>query len=179
MYHKAIRSTVKKLGSQKILATMLSGGAALALAWLLNVLLWHLLCQPYVDSNPNINLPMDERNFYYILWLTPYTWGVYAFNCFSFFVIGAFWSMVALAIAVWIPERFLLLSMPTALYFFWLSLPEQSFFLGFGFLPSPVDIINDGVSWAGYRETLLFYIVLTVICIVLYYLGLRRRVSNV
>lgn len=177
LYQKAMRSSLLTICRNKVLPTMLSGGAALTLAWLLNVLLWHLLSQPYVDSNPMINLPMAENNFYYTFWFSKYAWGVYAFNCFNFFVIGALWSMIALTVAIWLPDRFLTLTIPTGIYFFWWTDPYRFLFPKVP-IPDPSSLINEGITWSVYRSTLTLHGILIILCVVLYYFGLKRRLTN-
>lgn len=86
------------------------------------------------------------------------------------------WSVVALSVAIWVPDKLLVAIIPVSIFKLWNA--NLTYYL-FGFrLPDPSTLFNDGQTIQGDLQCLLAYAIFLVLAIIVYLLGLRRRVCN-
>ena len=90
---------------------------------------------------------------------------------------AAIWAVVALAIAVWVPDRLLVVSIPACIYYIWhLQLPYYLFEIN---IPHPGTLYNDFLSVKSALQCIVAYVVVLVISLSIYWKGLKRRTCNV
>ena len=87
------------------------------------------------------------------------------------------WSVIALAISIWIPDKLLVVAIPAAIFYIWNA--DISFYV-FGVpLPSPASLFNDSLSVQRMAITLLMYAVAFAVSAGGFYFGCRRRCQHV
>lgn len=174
IYTKAIRCSVKKYASMKIIAVVLSAAAAMAVASLVHSLLWNIVAGAYNPSmRPDTEVVFGEGTVYDTLKDYPYAWPAFLHAALGFAISGAVWAMIALATAVWIPDTLLTVTVPVVIYYFWTyGLLRKIFGAGF---PTPSALYNDGQYWWMYGRALIVNASILVIAIGIYYRGLKRR----
>ncbi|MEA5014253.1 MAG: hypothetical protein VB099_06805 [Candidatus Limiplasma sp.] len=178
LFPKAIRTTTIKYALIKVLAVSLSGAAAMGLASLLHSLLWHIVAGAYDPvARPEIEVFFSSQTVYDTLKDHPYAWTAFAHAALGFAITGALWATIGLAVAVWIPDTLLVMTIPVVFYYFW---SYQFLYPLFKIrLPSVSALYNDGQYWHMYWEALLAHAIVFGIAAGAYYLGLKRRLRNV
>ena len=90
---------------------------------------------------------------------------------------AAIWSVIALAVSIWIPDKLLVVAIPAAIFYIWNA--DISFYV-FGVpLPSPASLFNDGLSVQKAVITLIMYAVAFAVSAGGFYMGCRRRCQHV
>ena len=177
LYWRALRGSLRRIAGHKILSTALSGGLCVMLAFVVNVLVWNLIATP-IDP---ITYPQHEQGFskgvLYSEWYgVMYGAPMYASMSIGIFLCGSLWAVVGLAVAGWLPDKLLVMTIPVGIYFLWLyNLPRWLFGVS---IPSPSALYNDGLT----AEVLISALCSTGIsfaaAVVTYYIGLKRRVQH-
>lgn len=176
LFFKAIRGSTKKYALNKIVITALSGALAMFLANALHSIVWNLVCGPFDINNPNTQVWFSADTVYETLKYTPYAIGAYCHAALGFFLTGAVWALIGLAVSVWIPDMLLSVSIPVVLYYFW---TYQILYQLFGIaVLQPAALYNDGQYWGMYGQAILLNVFIMLLSAVIYYLGLKRRLKN-
>lgn len=174
MQWKLIRSSIKKYALSKIISTSISGGTAIAFAFILHSLVWNFIAQP---CNPTVNpyheILFSPRSLYATWYSTLYGLPMYASLAVGMFIAGAAWATVALAISVWIPDRLLTVTIPTCICYLLAANVLQSVF-GL-YLPHPAVLYNDALTAVDALYALLEYVSIFIIATGVYIIGLKRR----
>lgn len=169
-----IRSSIRKYAVKKIAATAVSGGAAVAVSFLLHSVLWNFIAQPCDPStNPYHEILFSSDclyvNWYSILYGTP----MYMSMTIGMFIAGASWATVALAVSIWLPDRLLTVTVPTCIYYL-LSANVLQNLIGLS-LPHPATLYNDALTVTDGLQAILEYAVIFSLANVIYIIGLKRR----
>ena len=176
-YWKVMRIGVKKYARNKITATMLSGGASVTFAFVINLIIWHIIAMPYDPvtyenqkiffSDTVIWGKWDE-----ILYALPiYIW----IGC-GIFITSAVWAFFGLTTAVWISDKVLCSAIPVGIYHLWLGGFTQYVF-GIK-LASPEALFNDGLSITAFFQSITTYSIIVIMLYILYMIGLERKSHN-
>ena len=89
---------------------------------------------------------------------------------------AAMWAIVALAVAVWIPDRLLTISVPACIYYLWhLQLPYYLFGVR---APHPGTLYNDALTLESAIQCLCAYVIVFTVSLFVYLGGLRRRACH-
>lgn len=177
MRWKLLRSSTSHYARIKIIATAVSGGLAISLAFLLHSLLWNIIalpCDPI--AHPYHEMYFHEECLYYTWYSTLYGLPMYISMAIGMFICGSVWALVALAISVWIPDRLLTITIPTCCYYL-LSAGVFEHLFGWK-LPHPATLYNDALTVWEAQQSLLEYFILFVISCAIYILGLKRRACH-
>lgn len=117
---KVLRSSVKRYAVYKILASMLSAAVATSLAFALHALVWNFIAYPYdLIAHPYQEIPFDAKCVYANWTGIFYAFPIYLSMTFGIAFCSAIWSVTALAVSVWIPDKLLTMIVPVCIYYLW------------------------------------------------------------
>ena len=95
----------------------------------------------------------------------------------TFAFCAAIWSVTALAVSVWVPDKLLTIIIPVCIYHLWSC---RIFYHLFGInTPHPGALYNDALTVQRVWQSLVMYGILFIISLLVYVLGLKRRTQNV
>ena len=177
MQWKVLRGSIPRYSLSKILATAASGASAVALAFLVNAVIWNLLGAP-IDpvANTSHELVFADGCMYNEWYKIAHGLPMYLSMALGIFVSSAVWATVGLAVAVWVPDRLLCITIPACLYYLW-SAGLFRFLFGW-YLPPPSALFNDALTWQIVRQSLGIYALLFMLAVGVYIAGLKRRVQH-
>ncbi len=177
IHTKGIRASTLKYALGKVIPVALSGAAVMGLAVLVHSIFWNIVAGPHDPiARPNTSVSMPAGTVYESLMQTPYAWKAFLHAIIGFTITGAVWSVVGLAIAAWLPDKILAISVPVALYFFGAyRLPYHLFGIK---APTPSALYNDGQYWHVYFTAVGLHVLVFCAASFLYYRGIRRRLKN-
>ena len=177
MHWCTLRGSVVKYAFNKMVSCFSASAASAGVAFILHAALWHILALPYDSvTYPSHEIGFWNESFFYA-WSTVQNGLPIILEIAGGLALTAgIWSIVALATAVWIPDKLLTVIIPASLCKLWSA--NLTFYL-FGFrLPSPDTVFNDAQTLQGDLECLLAYGILLVLAVLLYYHGLKRRACH-
>ncbi len=178
MSWKLIRASVNRYATWKILATTVSGGVAIALAFIIHSLVWNIIALPCDPTAHPYHAIAFASNSLYVTWYsTLYGLPMYTSISVGLFISGAEWATVALAVAIWIPDRLLTVTIPTCIYYL-LSANVLQHLFGWE-IPHPATLFNDALTKADALNALIEDFVIFVIACIIYRMGLKRRAQDV
>ena len=178
MHWRVLRSSVKRYASVKIIASALSAACSTSLAFIVNAVMWNLIAIP-VDPirYPSHEIGWGETCLYRKWYLIAHGLPVYAQIAIGIAFSAAIWAVVTLAVAAWIPDRLLAVSVPASIYYLWhLQLPRILFGVD---IPHPGTLYNDALTIESALECIAVYAVVFLISLLVYWAGLRRRACHV
>lgn len=177
MCWRVLRGSVKWYAIKKAIASALGAAIATSLAFIIHAVLWNIIAVP-VDP---IHYQGHEIGFsetclfaeWYKIW---YGIPMYAEIACGIAFSAAVWAVVGLAIAVWIPDRLLVVSIPACIYYMWhLQLPYYLFGIN---IPHPGTLYNDSLSVESALQCIVAYVVVLMTSLLVYWKGLMRRACN-
>lgn len=172
-----LRASVKRYALRKLTAAFLSAAGAIGAAFLLHAALWHIAGIPYNPATyPNQEIPFWPES-YFSAWATighgwPIILDIAAGMAFS----AGCWSVAALAVAMWIPDKLLVCIVPACIEKLWAS--GLAYYLFGVWLPTPDALFNDAQTVAGNLQCTAAYAVLLAIAVWAYLAGLQRRAQH-
>lgn len=171
------RSSVKKYAISKIVVAFVSAFAAMFLAFISHALLWQWLGIPYDPFEyPNQEIAFWSES-YFSTWATiAHGWPIILNLALGMAISAGSWAIVALAVAVWIPDKLLVCIIPACIEKLWRA--NLSYYLFGIWLPAPDTLFNDAQTLQGNMECICAYAVVIVISVFLYVVGLKRRAKN-
>ncbi|MEG2266288.1 MAG: hypothetical protein RSC68_18390 [Acinetobacter sp.] len=177
MKWSVLRSSIRCYAARKITVAFLCGAIAAGLAFSIHASLWHLLTLPYDPlMYPNHEIGFWQDSFF-LEWSTisnglPMIIEI----AFGLALTAGIWSVVALAVSIWVPDKLLVVIIPASIFKLWSA--NLSYYL-FGFrLPSPDTLFNDAQTVQGDLQCLVAYSVLLLLAITVYFIGLKRRACH-
>ncbi len=177
MTWKLLRSSLSKYATGKIMASALSGGAAVAAAFIIHALIWNLValpCDPV--AHPYHEISFDPNSLYAEWYAICYGLPMYLSITIGIFISGSTWAVIALAVSVWVPDKLLTVAIPACIYYL-LSASILNHLFGWN-LPHPATLYNDALTVQQAIQSFTEYVLLFIFACVLYRLGLRRRAQN-
>ncbi len=176
---RAMRGTLKQYALTKLTAAALCGAVALGGACLLHSLLWHVLAGPYdIAVRPDVEVLFIPGTVYDTLARLPYAWPAYLHAAVGLAITGALWSVIALAVAPWMPDTQLVVVLPVVLYYVWKSGFSFLLFQKGWMLPDFTGLYNNDIFWKDYWIALGFHLLLLVGAGGLYFAGIKRRLCR-
>ncbi|MEG0901379.1 MAG: hypothetical protein RSG96_04615, partial [Clostridia bacterium] len=167
----------RKYAAIKMTACASSAACSTGLAFALHAALWNVIALP-VDP---LVYPGHEIGF--APWCLYHDWyqicnalPMYIEMTFGIAFSAAVWAVMALATAVWIPDRLLAVTVPSCIYYIW-NVQLPFYFFGV-YVPDPATLYNDTLTVESALQCFLAYIVVLIIGIALYAIGLARRARN-
>lgn len=170
-YYRMIFSRIKpeKFGIVRICSVALSGGIIIALPIFLVCVAALQFGIPGLPQGSDTGFWNNTRMLYYI---SEYgDWYIAGGKVLLGFVFGCIWSLVGLAFAVWISNRYVALIAPFVLY--------ESMWLGLSKLPfiNPIMLLR-GDDLNNYPLSLLMECIELLVVVVIVQVGIRRRFQN-
>lgn len=171
---KIVRSSLSRYAIRKIISAFLVGGTVVTLAFVTHACIWNCIaypCDPIAHPYHEIGF-MPEcpySKWYAICYGLP----MYISIAGGIFFCAGTWAIVALCIAVWIPDRLLAVTIPACIYYL---LSASVFRTLFGWeLPHPATLYNDMITKESAVSSLCEYFIILFIAITIYIIGLRRK----
>lgn len=174
---RVLRGSVRKYAYVKIVACALSAACSIALAFALHAVVWNIIALPVDPSRyPGHEIGFADWCLYNQWYKICYGLPMYVEMTLGIAFSAAAWAVVALAAAVWIPDRLLVITVPSCIYHIWqVQLPYYFFKV---YVPDPATLYNDALTLQSALECILAYAVVLALSIALYYAGLERRARN-
>lgn len=175
---KVLRGSIRRYSFNKIVATMLSAAVATSMAFALHALVWNFIAYPYdLVTHPYQEIPFSA-NCIYSNWTNIfYGFPIYLSMTLGIAFCAAIWSVTALAVSVWVPDKLLTIIIPVCIYHLWSC---RIFYHLFGInTPHPGALYNDALTVQRVWQSFVMYGILFIISLLVYVLGLKRRTQNV
>lgn len=173
---KLLRGGIETYFRRKVIAGFVGSGLSVASAFLVHALIWAFIAMP---SQPLLYGAHDipyRANTIYFPWLHVLNgWPILLWMAMGIFLMGGIWGTLGLAVAWWMQDPLLAVSLPTFLYFLWNS--NASALLGYR-LPSAARIYNDQLTWPIAAEALLVNLIWFCMLVWLCRTALRKRLLN-
>ena len=171
---QGIRSSIGCYAIKKIIAAMVSGGAATAVAFIVHTLLWNIIALPSSPAtNPCHEVAFAQGVLYADWYGMAYGLPAYLYWSFAIFLCGGLWAVVGLATAAWIPDRMVTMTVPVGIYYLW---TYGLFYYALGWeIPNPSALYNDGLTLRKLFHALLTDATVLIIASAVYFVGIRRR----
>lgn len=174
MQWSVLRSSVRRHVLRKVLSSFLSAAIALGGAFAFHALLWNLVALPYNPvAFPEHQIVFSQEGLFYDWANVAHALPIYVDITLGLAFTAGVWAVVALAAAVWVPDKLLAVTIPACIYHLWSG--SLTYYL-FGFrLISPSTLFNDWQTASRIREAMIAYGILLMISIFVYYIGVKRR----
>lgn len=177
MQWRTLRSSVAKYVAIKAGASMIGAAVATMSAFILHAIIWNIIALPCDPTTyPNHTIYFDPSCIFYNWYTICYGLPVYLEITVGIGFTASVWAVVALAVAVWIPDKLLTVTIPSFLYYLW-NADVIFFFFGIQ-TPHPATLFNDGLTPQKAVVSIISYLVVLAVSLVIYYAGCKRRCEN-
>lgn len=174
---QTIRSSIKKYACIKMATSSLAAACSTAGAFVMHALICNIVALP-VDPGryQGHEIGFLDTCLYAGWYKVAYGLPMYTEMAIGIAFSAAVWAVVALAVAVWVPDRLLVVSIPACFYYIWhLQLPYYLFGVN---IPHPGTLYNDALTAESAMQCIVAYGVVLLVSIPIYWVGLRRRMSD-
>lgn len=172
-----LRSSVRTYALRKIIASFASASTAIFIAFIVHAGLWHLLGIPYDPTiYPYQEIPFAAESYFSSWASVANGWPIILNIALGMAFSAGCWAIVALSITVWIPDNLLICIIPACIEKLWRS--NLSYYLLGIWLPSPDTLFNDAQTVTGNIQCITAYIVVLTMAVLLYMIGLSRRMKH-
>lgn len=177
MRWRVLRGSVNRYACVKMASSALSAACSTALAFAIHAVIWNIIAIPVDPVHyPGHEIGFSDACVFSRWYLICYGLPIYVEMTFGIAFSAAIWAIVALAVAVWIPDRLLTVSIPACIYYIWhLQLPYYLFGVR---VPHPGTLYNDMLTLEGALQCILAYMIVFAISLFIYLAGLRRRACH-
>lgn len=177
MRWEALRSSVLKYVGSKVGTCMLVAAISTSSAFVLHAILWNNIALP-VDPTayPSHTIYFSKKCIFHNLYTVCYGLPVYVEMTLGIAFTASIWAVVALAIAIWIPDKLLTVTIPSFLYYLW-NANVVYYFTGIK-TPNPAILFNDGLTIEKAIISIEAYLIILGISMVIYYIGCKTRCQN-
>lgn len=174
MRWEALRGSVQRYARRKAGACMLVAAVMTASAFAVHAILWNVIALPNDPSvYPSHVIYFNQDCFFYNWYTFYHGLPVYIEMTVGIAFTASVWATVALAIAVWIPDKLLTLAIPSFLYYLWNA--DVTYWL-FGVRSiHPAALFNDGLNAERMIVSIVSYLVVWVVSWLVYEVGCQRR----
>jgi hypothetical protein len=171
---KLLRGSTFIYARNKISANFIASGLSIAFAFLVHALIWRLIALPSDPIQYSAHEIPFAEDCIYQPWLNiMHGLPILLWMALGMAFMGGVWGTAGLAVAIWMPDPLLTISVPTFLYFLWNS-SATSVLLGFR-LPHAGDLYNDALTWPIVFTSLWVNLTLLLVLALIYSIGLYRR----
>ena len=174
MQWEVIRSSIAEYVICKVKVCMCVSSLVTSSAFILHAILWNIIAVP-VDpaSYPNHVIHFSENCVFYGWYTVYYGLPVYIEMTMGIAFTASVWSVVALAVSVWVPDKLLTVAIPSFIYYLW-NADVLFYFTGIK-SPHPAILFNDGLTIQKAIVSIVSYLIVFFISFVSYYVGCQRR----
>lgn len=178
MQWEALRGSVFKYVRVKVGTCMIVAAVTASCAFVVHAIIWNLIALPPDPATyPNHMIYFSQECLFHDWFSICYGLPIYIEMTIGIAFTASVWAVVALAIAVWIPDKLLTVSIPSFLYYLW-NADVVLYFTGIR-LPHPAILFNDGLSVQKAIISVISYLVVLAISLFFYTMGCKRRCRNV
>lgn len=178
MQWQALRGSVLKYARVKVGTSMIVAAVTTAGAFVIHAILWNIIALPNDPVlYPNHEIYFSEECLFYNWYRIGHGLPVYIEMTLGIAFTASIWAVVALAIAVWIPDKLLIVTIPSFLYYLWNA--DLLFFLTGIHTPHPATLFNDGLTLQKAVISIVTYLIVLAISLIVYYTGCQRKCRNV
>lgn len=177
MQWEALRSSVFKYVRSKVSACMLVAAVSASSAFVIHAILWNCIALP-IDpaAYPYQTIYFSEDCVFHDWYTICHGLPVYIEMTAGIAFTASVWAVVALAIAVWVPDKLLTVTIPSFLYYLW-NADVLFYFTGIR-TPHPAILFNDGLTVQKAVISIISYLTVLAACLAIYYIGCQRRCRN-
>lgn len=177
MQWETIRSSVAKYVLIRVKTCMCVSALVTSGAFILHAILWNIIAVP-VDpvTYPNHAIYFAEDCVFYEVYSVWHGLPVYVEMTLGIAFTASIWSVVALAVAVWVPDKLLTVAIPSFIYYLW-NADVLFYFTGIK-SPHPAILFNDGLTIQKAFVAIVIYLIVFFVSLAIYYIGCRRRCIN-
>lgn len=177
MHWKVMRSSVRRYVLQKMAASMISATTAVSMAFALHAILWNCIANPYNPVAHPYQAITFAQGCIYSQWTgICYALPVYIWMAATMGFCAAIWSVVGLAVAVWVPDKLLIVIIPVCFYEL-LSCKILDHLFGIA-APHPGLLYNDGICAPWVIRSFIMYSIIFAISLIVYFAGVKRRIQD-
>lgn len=177
MRWEALRSSVFEYVRSKASTSMLVAAITASGAFALHAIFWNIIALP-IDptSYPNHTIYFSDECIFNGWYVICHGLPVYIEMTIGIAFTASVWAVVALAIAVWIPDKLLTVTIPSFIYYLW-DVNVIYYFTGVK-LPNPAILFNDGLTVEKAIVSIISYLVVLGVSLIAYYIGCQRKCKN-
>ena len=174
---RLIRSNRFRYALRQLITNFMVGGLCVSGAFLLHAALCHLMALP---SMPEVyeshEIPFSEGCIY-APWLSVlHGLPILLWIAAAMALTGGVWATSGLAVSVWIPDRWMIVSLPVFLYY---VLNSRTVYMLTGLrIPYAADLYNDALTVPMVISSLKYDALLLMLFALVYVMGLKRRVAH-
>ena len=177
MQWEALRGSVFKYVRNKVWTNMLVAAIVTSSAFVLHALLWNMIALPIDPATyPSHTIYFSKECIYYNWYTICHGLPVYIEMAIGIAFTASVWAVVALAIAVWVPDKLLTVTIPSFLYYLW-DANVTYYFIGVK-VPHPAILFNDGLTIEKAVVSIVSYLAILGMSMLAYYIGCKRRCRN-
>ena len=178
MQWRTFRSSIWEYVKMKVGAGMIVAACATSIAFILHAILWYHIALPIEpETYPNHVIYFSERFIYHDIYALWHGLPLYAGTAIGMAFTAAMWSVIAIAVSIWIPDKLLVIAIPAAIFYIWNA--DISFYVFDIPLPHPTILFNDGLSVQKAVTALIMYAIAFAISVGVFYMGCRKRCQDV
>ncbi|MEG0048283.1 MAG: hypothetical protein RR865_03915 [Clostridia bacterium] len=171
---RLVRSSSLRYTLCQLAVNYTASGLCVGGAFLFHAGLCHALALP---SMPEIFethiIPFSDECVYLPWFQIAHGLPILLWVAFGMALTGGVWATVGLAVAIWIPDKLLAISIPTFLYF---VLNSQTVYMLTGLrIPYAADLYNDALTVPIIMDSICYGLCLFLVSAVLYWFGVRRK----
>lgn len=175
---KLMQSSFKKVALRKAVAVMLSGGTAVALAFLFHAVFWNVVAIPCDPGlYPYHEIPFSNECVYQPWYTVAKGLPLYAWLTSMIFLCSAIWAYIGLAISVWCSDRMMAIVIPACIYSL-LGAHIVDYVFGVKTI-HPATLFNDALTLKEIEASFIQYAIIAGTTTLLYVIGLKRRALHV
>lgn len=177
MQWSVLRSSVRKYALNKMVSCFVASAVSTGVAFAVHAVLWNLLALPYDPATyPNHEIGFSGQSFFREWSTILYGLPIYIEITLGIAFSAGIWSITALAAAVWVPDKLLVVTISACVYKLWSG---QFLYYPAGILlPGPDTLFNDAQTVQSVSEALFAYGLLLLASVAVYYAGLKRRAQH-
>ena len=177
MRWQVIRGGLFKYMRSKAATSMSVAAMATASAFVVHAILWNCIALPNDPAvYPQHEMYFSEGCIFAGCYTICHGLPMYIEVALGIAFTAGIWALVGLAIAVWIPDKLLTVTIPSFIYYLW-SADAPRYLIGIS-PPHPASLFNDGLTVKKAVMTLIVYLGIGVISLLIYGAGCRKRCQN-
>lgn len=169
-----LRGSVRDYVFRKATTSFLAAATAIGGAFVLHAIVWNMVALPYDPvAYPEHAIGFASGSLFFAWAKIAYALPIYVEVTLGLAFTAGVWSVVSLAVSVWVPDRLLAVTIPACIYQLWSG--SLTYYL-FGFrLISPSTLFNDGQTPERIQDALIAYSVILLVSLLVYHAGVKRR----
>ena len=177
MQWEVLRGSISKYVRNKVCSSMFAAAISTSSAFIIHAILWNLIALPVDPATyPNHTIYFSKECIFYNWYTICYGLPVYIEIAIGIAFTASVWSVVALAISIWIHDKLLTITIPSFLYYLW-NADVVFFFTGIK-TPHPAILFNDGLTIQKAFISIISYSVVLTFSLIIYVAGCQRRCRN-